>query len=63
MDPDPQIIEVTSTFGHFIKYYEYDQSANECTVTTTTTTVSQLNEQCRNAFQIMMEAQAKLCSK
>ena len=61
MDPDPQIIEVTSTFGHFIKHYEHDQSASECTVTTTT--VSQLNEQCRNAFQIMMEAQAKLCSK
>ena len=58
VDPDLQIIEVTPTFGHFIKYYV---RASECTVTTTTTTTttvySQLNGQCRNAFQIMMAAQ------
>jgi len=64
VDPDLQIIEVTPTFGHFIKYYVRDRPASECTVTTTTTTVySQLNGQCRNAFQIMMAAQTELCSK
>ena len=40
-----------------------DLSASESGVTTVTTTVIQSNGQCRNAFQIMMAAQAELCSK
>ena len=63
VDPDLQITEVTPTFGQFIKYYMRDQSASESGVTTVTTTVIQSIGQCRNAFQIMMAAQAELCSK